>query len=165
MLIYWPITTLRFLSVSVSPSCGLRRSEFMCPVESTCPFMSYYITATADEQNETSAAQSVSRRREGWKGGGIVRANSSIWEQSCQGNRPKTRPAKETEVCGRSYDHVAVKEREDRDGAHVLLLFLLIITSSVTAYQHLQHPLLLPGTAADHINIHMSLMCRAATGL
>lgn len=108
--------------------------------------MSYYITATADEQNETSAAQSASRGREGWKGGGIVRANSSIREQSCQGNRPKTQPAKETEVSGRSYDHVAGKEREaqqDREGAHVLLLFLLIITSSVTAYQHLQHPLLL----------------------
>ncbi len=169
MLIHWPITTLRFLSVSVSPSCRLRRSELMCLVESTWSSMSYYITATADEQNETSAAQSVSRGREGWKGGGIVRANSSIWEQSCQGNRPKTQPAKEAKVRGRSYDHVSVKERaaaqQDRNGTHVLLLFLLIITSSVTAYQHLQHPLLLPGTAANPINIHMSLMCRAATGL
>lgn len=135
--------------------------------------MSYYITAPADEQNETGTAQSASRGREGWKGGGIVRANSSIREQSCQGNRPKTQTAKETEVSGRSYDHVAGKERErerevaqqDRDGAHVRLLFLLIITSSVTAYQHLRHPLLLPGTAAVHINIHMSLMCRAATAL
>ncbi|RXN21910.1 hypothetical protein ROHU_023794 [Labeo rohita] len=60
--------------------------------------MSYYITAPADEQNETGTAQSASRGREGWKGGGIVRANSSIREQSCQGNRPKTQTAKETEI-------------------------------------------------------------------
>ncbi|KAL1247355.1 hypothetical protein QQF64_022731 [Cirrhinus molitorella] len=74
--------------------------------------MSYSITAPTDEQNETGTAQSASRGREGWKGGGIVSANPSIREQSCQGNRPKTQTAKETEVSARSYDHVAGKERE-----------------------------------------------------
>ncbi|KAK2867065.1 hypothetical protein Q8A67_025182 [Cirrhinus molitorella] len=85
--------------------------------------------APTDEQNETGTAQSASRGREGWKGGGIVSANPSIREQSCQGNRPKTQTAKETE-------HIST-----------------------------YNTLLLPGTAAAHINIHMSLMCRAATAL
>lgn len=155
----------------MSPSCGLRQSELMCLVESTWSFMSYYITARADEQNETGTAQSSGRGWEGWKGGGIVSANSSIREESCQGNRPKnqTPPLRQRKPRW-AVGHMWQKKRErvsqqDRDGAHVLLVLLLIITSSVTAYQHLRHPLLLPGTAAAHINIHTSLMCRAATCL